>query len=175
MINNTYKRELYIVDIFLQCFFAFAITAVVFYGTVKDTTIVKDIETVLESNVMSGLTSPDQRNNTRLLILNQIYSDNEEVTEISNKKIERSIYSQIIIFLIGTVSISLTVSNILSWKEIRRLFLDNIIMYGVLAACAFLTQRYLGSKYVTLFQSDIYDIVADNVVKLSQNSKVPVA
>ena len=164
--NNIHSRDLFIFNIFMQIFLSFVLISGNFYSAQHNQKYLDNkVTDVLDSsNVLDGISTPATdrtTDKTNIDILDAIYDNSKGVEDVLNDGLEKSIYLQIIIFVVGFL-ISSTIINI-SRREYVKNLIDLILVFLILGCMSVLVDTYITQKYTTLSLKDIYDIIQSNL------------
>lgn len=164
--NSIDKWDLFIYNIFMQIFFSFIIISGSFYASQHNQKYLDNevTDVINNSNVLDGLSTPLAHRSvdkTNLDILTSIYDNESSIENILSKGLSRSIYLQIIIFIIGFL-VSSTVLKI-SRREYFKNLINLIIIFMILGCLSSITDLYIKNEYTSLSLEDIYNIIQDKL------------
>ena len=168
--NNMHRRDLFIFNMFMQIFLSFMLISANFYSYQHNKKYLdnKVLDVLDSSNLLDGIstTATDRTTDkTNLDILNSIYSNGEGVEYVLNDGLEKSIYLQIIIFIIAFFVSSLIIN--ISRREYSKNVINLTITFLILGCMSTITDTFITQKYITFRLKDIYDTIQDNLGMLT--------
>lgn len=169
MIFTDYNDKLFFADIFLHLEFSFIVTAVIFHLAFRRNEkkrIDKAMQDVLESNILSGLSSKTSNDTDNLKVLKKIYN-NEDFNDRSYYYLKKNSWTTIIIISIFVVLFSLELK---SQPNFYFLLLDKILLFACIGIVLYLQESFISSNFNIVFEKEIYKTMRDRLKKLKSST-----
>lgn len=169
MIFSGTGKEKFFIDVLVHSFFSYVILLILFFvinNDLNDQELLDTLRQSFDSNIMDGFTTPTDNAQTYLDELDSIYRERDKIDTELNDEIVKATFMQLIIFLFCFILIMIIINK--NYSYYKHFLLDKLITFTIFASVIYIINEYVKSKYATFFAEDAYDVMKQELKKLTR-------